>query len=146
MKILLAIDDSPCSKRVIEAVGRRHWPAGTEMRILSVIEDPECAGEEECAAAAEKHGRSAANRCKRACQDLKEKCKEADIGYLVIGGGAAAQIIYSAQEWRADKVIIGAHGRTVCPHNFTGSVSRAVKESLGSMVEVIADAEPLALA
>jgi len=140
MKILLAIDDSPCSQRLIRTVSERPWPSGTEMRILSVVEDQECASAEDPAAA--EHGKKAADRCKKACKSLKVKCKDADISYLVTTGCAADQIVHIAREWHADKVMVGAHGRTICPHNFTGSVSRTVKESLGQKVEVIADVEP----
>src|SRR5438270_8651274 len=40
MKILLAIDGSPCSERAVEEVARRPWPADSQVRVVSVIEPP----------------------------------------------------------------------------------------------------------
>src|ERR1700760_771097 len=40
MKILLAIDGSPCSERAVEEVARRPWPADSQVRIVSVVEPP----------------------------------------------------------------------------------------------------------
>lgn len=38
MKILLAIDGSPCTELAVEEVARRPWPVGTAVRVLTVIE------------------------------------------------------------------------------------------------------------
>ncbi len=40
MKILLAIDGSPCSDEAIDEIGRRPWPVGSEIKVLSAIELP----------------------------------------------------------------------------------------------------------
>src|ERR1044071_9063356 len=38
MKILLAIDGSTFSEAAVEEVAARPWPAGTEIKIISVVE------------------------------------------------------------------------------------------------------------
>src|SRR3954468_20171368 len=40
MKILLAIDGSPCSGSAVEEVARRPWPDDSQVRIISVVEPP----------------------------------------------------------------------------------------------------------
>ena len=40
MKILLAVDGSECSNVAVKEVARRPWPAGSEVKILSVAESP----------------------------------------------------------------------------------------------------------
>ena len=37
MKILLAIDGSPCSRVAVEEACRHRWPAGSTLKVLSVI-------------------------------------------------------------------------------------------------------------
>ena len=38
MKILLAVDGSPCSEAAVMEVARRAWPEGSEVRAISVVE------------------------------------------------------------------------------------------------------------
>ena len=40
MKILLAVDGSPCSDAAVEEVGRRPWPEGSSVKVLSAFELP----------------------------------------------------------------------------------------------------------
>jgi len=40
MKILLAIDGSPCSEAAVNEVTKRPWPTGSEIRIISAFEVP----------------------------------------------------------------------------------------------------------
>ena len=41
MKILLAIDGSEQSEAAVYEVSHRHFPADTEVRVISVVEPPE---------------------------------------------------------------------------------------------------------
>ena len=38
MKILLAVDGSPCSDEAIAEVARRPWPAGSEIEVIAAFE------------------------------------------------------------------------------------------------------------
>src|SRR5215218_721266 len=40
MKILLAIDGSPCSETAVAEVARRPWPEDSQLRVVSVVEPP----------------------------------------------------------------------------------------------------------
>jgi hypothetical protein len=40
MKILLAVDGSPCSDAAVEEVGHRPWPEGSSVKVLSAFELP----------------------------------------------------------------------------------------------------------
>ena len=40
MKILLAIDGSPCSDAAVEEVARRPWPEGSSVKVLTAYELP----------------------------------------------------------------------------------------------------------
>ncbi|MBI4469974.1 MAG: universal stress protein, partial [Acidobacteria bacterium] len=46
MKILLAIDGSACSEAAVGEVVQRPWPAGSSVRVLSVVESPVPSGPE----------------------------------------------------------------------------------------------------
>jgi hypothetical protein len=38
MRILIAIDGSPCSDVAVDEIARRPWPAGSIVRLIYVIE------------------------------------------------------------------------------------------------------------
>lgn len=40
MKILLAVDGSPCSDVAVEEIGRRPWPDGSSVKVLNAFELP----------------------------------------------------------------------------------------------------------
>src|ERR1041385_8336848 len=40
MKILVAVDGSPCSDVAVEEIGRRPWPAGSSVKVLNAFELP----------------------------------------------------------------------------------------------------------
>src|SRR6266498_4452340 len=40
MKILLAVDGSPCSDEAIEEIGRRPWPERSQIKVLAAFELP----------------------------------------------------------------------------------------------------------
>jgi hypothetical protein len=40
MKILLAIDGSPCSDAAVQEIATRPWPEGSQVKILSVATVP----------------------------------------------------------------------------------------------------------
>ncbi|MBS2008014.1 MAG: universal stress protein [Cyanobacteria bacterium SZAS TMP-1] len=145
MKVLLAIDDNVCSQSVIRAAAQEQWPEGTEIRLLTVIEDlnklygdTASPRSEEDTAEGDRRVEHAAALCQKALQRIKKNREGLEISYEVKTGTPAAAIVESAKNWQADKIMIGAHGRSVCPHNFVGSVSRSVKDQFGDRVEVVA--------
>ncbi len=38
MKVIIAVDESPYCKRVLETIAARKWPVDTAFRVLSVVE------------------------------------------------------------------------------------------------------------
>ena len=117
MKLLLAVDGSACSEAAAREVARRPWPAGTEVKLLSVIEPPftpttetwvlpdsyytqmEKAGREQAHAAigtALKHLRAGSN-------------SPLEVLTAVVEGYPKDTILDEAQKWGADLIILGSH-------------------------------------
>lgn len=147
MKVLIAIDDSAYSKHVIDTARRRHWPKDTEFRIVTVIEpisEPNEAMEDlEFTSTLEELEKRRKQAALTLCQRNAEKLSaipSALVHFDIRQGRAATEILKSALEWPASKILIGAHGRGLCPHGFIGSVSRAVSERAGCAVEVVKEA------
>lgn len=142
MKILLAIDDSPYSESVIDAVVSRSFPRDSQIRVVTVIEPLELDASDGLTMAVLKDIEKARHESAR---KLLDKCKHrldamgADISvhFEVLEGDPRQKIIDAASQWGASKILIGAHSHGLCPRNLVGSVSRAVAAHAPCTVEIV---------
>jgi len=145
MKILLAIDGSPCSDAAVEEVARRPWPQGSMVKVLTAVEitppipiTPEAWALpgtyfEELDAALRKQGQNIANH---AIQKLKaNKTLSADA--VLIHGSPRPTILDEAEHWGADLIVMGSHGYGALKRFLLGSVSQAVVSHAKCSVEVV---------
>lgn len=142
MKVLIAIDDSPFSEHVIEAISRRKWAEAVQFRVLTVIEplslEPQEKDWRELMSEVMKRRRDSAEKLlKHAREKLIAHYPEGAVHFEIREGAAKSEIIASAVEWQADKVLLGAHGHGICPTHVIGSVSRAVAAHAPCTVEII---------
>lgn len=143
MKVLVAIDDSPYSERVIEKVAKRHWAKDTEFKILTVVE-PVAAEEygqgkwaDVISSVSERRKESAKHLCQKARAEIEKHVPSAIAHYEIRQGSARSEIVDAACEWSADRVILGAHGHGICPRFILGSVSAAVAAHAPCSVEIV---------
>jgi nucleotide-binding universal stress UspA family protein len=145
MKVIIAIDDSPYGARVVDSVVDRRWPLDVDFKILTVLE-PLCAcGDDDVLADFSDTLSAIQERRRRAAQRFGERVRH-QIESTVLGarvhceireGLPRTEIINAAVDWNADRILVGAHGRDVCPHNMLGSVSRAVVNHAPCTVEIV---------
>ena len=138
MRNIVAVDDSPYSTQVIEAIGARRWPVNTEFKVLSVVEPIECSGDDdiESATNAARH-KAIEHMCGEVRHKLQAAVPDSIVHFEVRKGVPTSEILASAIDWSADRILIGARGRHVCPHNLLGSVSRSVAQQASCTVEVV---------
>jgi len=145
MKILLAVDGSPCSDEAIEEIGRRPWPAGSEIKVLTAFElplppTPEAWAIppdyfEELDRAASEHARSV---IERAVTKLRSAMgSEANIKGQFALGPPRIVILDEAESWGADLIVVGSHGYRAWERFLLGSVSQAVVSHAKCSVEVV---------
>lgn len=143
MKVIVAIDDSAYSKHVLDTCLLRQWPHDTEFRLLSVIEPLPVAdlGHTQHALLLEKLEADRKHRLEKYLTDARHKLAGSIPGsrvhFELRHGHAKSEIIDSAVEWSADRIILGAHGHDLCPRFLTGSVSRAVATHAPCSVEIV---------
>jgi nucleotide-binding universal stress UspA family protein len=145
MKILLAIDGSPCSDAAIEEVGRRPWPEGSSVKVLTAYELPTPPTPEgwalpanyfeEMDVALRKQSR---NIVDRAIEKLKPTLKKGiSLDGALLPGPPRMVILDEAESWGADLIVVGSHGYRAWERFLLGSVSQAVVSHAKCSVEVV---------
>lgn len=145
MKILLAVDGSPCSDAAVEEVASRPWPAGSSIRVLTAYELPAPPTPETWALpinyfedldnALRKQAR---NTVDRALQTLKSKLdKTVSLDAAVLPGPPRTLILDEAEGWEADLIVLGSHGYRAWERFLLGSVSQGVVSHAKCSVEIV---------
>jgi nucleotide-binding universal stress UspA family protein len=146
VKILLAIDGSACGQAALDEVVRRPWPAGSELRIVSVVEFPHLSGSEPWVmpnSYIEQLENAEADRVQalvsRAVASVRN---DGDPALKVTGevlriGDPKAVILEDAEQWGADLIVLGSHGRHGWQRYWLGSVSLAVATRAHCSVEIV---------
>jgi len=145
MKILLAVDGSPCSDAAVEQVGRRPWPEGSSVKVLSAFELPTPPTPEawalpinyfeEMDAALRKQAQMIVER---ALEKLKFKInKTIAIDGQCLPGPPRTVILDEAEKWGADLIVVGSHGYNAWERFLLGSVSQSVVSHAKCSVEVV---------
>ena len=145
MKILLAVDGSPCSDAAIEEVARRPWPDGSSVKVLTAYELPVPPTPEAWALPANylqdmdiALRKQAQDVVDSAIRKLKSKVsKTISLDGALLPGPARTLILDEAESWGADLIVVGSHGYRAWERFLLGSVSQAVVSHAKCSVEVV---------
>ena len=145
MKILLAVDGSPCSDAAIEEVARRPWPDGSSVKVLTAYELPVAPTPEAWALPANylqdmdiALRKQAQDVLDSAIQKLKSKVsKTISLDGALLPGPPRTLILDEAESWGADLIVLGSHGYRAWERFLLGSVSQAVVSHAKCSVEVV---------
>jgi nucleotide-binding universal stress UspA family protein len=142
MKVLLAIDEEPCSEEAVNEVGRRRWDEGTTVRVLHAVG--------RFVPPAQELWHDSGGDLERARQEVKDRSKQltervADwlqeqglsVETAVRDGEAGPAVVEEAKEWGADLVIVGSRGHRGLRRLFEGSVAHYVVDHAHCPVEVV---------
>jgi nucleotide-binding universal stress UspA family protein len=141
MKILLAIDGSAPSQMAIDEVAHRPWPSTSTLRILSVIRPFTPPATEIVLAAAtfeeirQRQAEDAEQLTRQAAKRIT--ARELSVETAVREGDPRTAIVDDADEWQADLIVVGSHGRTGLTRLVMGSVAQAVVAHAHCSVEVV---------
>jgi len=142
MKILIAIDGSDFSQAVLKSVIARPWPPNTEVKVLHVVEPPSLLMGREMGGY-DPEFEMVWKALREQAKDLVEKAAEklrgakVNVSTELVEGDPKSQIIDIANEWRADMIVLGSHGRTGLDRFLMGSVSQAVVRHAHCSVEIV---------
>ena len=151
MKILLAIDGSPCSETAVSEVARRPWPADSQLRVVSVVEPPGGLTAEPYMGVGayfeevERLKRQQAEEVlARAAAVLRNGAGTAEMGLATeaLTGSPKRTIVEEAERWGADLVVVGSHGYHTWERMLLGSVSQSVAAHALCSVEIVRCRKP----
>jgi nucleotide-binding universal stress UspA family protein len=141
MKVLLAIDGSAASDHAIDEVRSRPWPRPSTVRVLSVVQPYTPPATEVVLASATLDDIRArqVEEAERFTKSAGERiaAPELTVETAVREGDPRTEIVDAADEWRADLIVVGSHGRTGLKRLVLGSVSQSVVEHAHCSVEVV---------
>ena len=145
-KILLAIDGSEQSEMAVEELASQPFPAGSEVKIISVIEPPYFQTsyppgvvDVELYVEMEKNERE---RALRSVEEAADKLRAGEqsgnlVTTKVLSGSPKREILEEADDFGADLIVVGSHGHGMFERFLLGSVSMAVALHAKCSVEIV---------
>ncbi len=134
MKILIGIDDSEFSQAAAEAVARRPWAQGTQVKLVSAIEQPANYPVDARDPNPYELARLALDRAVAA---LRASDNQFEVSTDIIEGSPKHVLLDEAEAWGADLIVVGSHGRRGLERFLLGSVSQAVALHAKCSVEIV---------
>ncbi|HJP93897.1 MAG TPA: universal stress protein [Pyrinomonadaceae bacterium] len=143
IRLLIGVDNSADSNAAIEAVCNRHWPKGTEVGLLAVVDTvmPLTSNPSEPSAmkwievADESNWNQVREIFEPAAQRIRGAGLHAEV--LIRRGNPPGEILKEADTWGADCIFVGARGTRGIDRLLLGSVSSAVSARAHCSVEVV---------
>lgn len=131
VRILVGLDGSSFAEIAAQTVAKRMWPAGSEVRLVTVTNPFGLYGiapYEQC------------NRAAEIQQTVEVMLREAglSVSSAILEGEATNALVAEAESWGADSIFVGSRGlHSAFMRFFLGSVSAAVVANATCSVEVV---------
>src|SRR5208282_1159892 len=139
MRILLAVDESKSSQHAIEKLAQQFRRENADVRILHVLQPVSVAAPPQMAAGyapeLEALAKPAKDLLARAAKSLTDAGFKTET--LLREGDVRETILDTAQEWKADLIVIGSRGRSGVQRFLLGSVAESVARHAPCSVEIV---------
>ena len=142
VKVLLAIDEEPCSEEAVNEVGSRQWEEGTVVRVLHAVGKFVPPAQElwhDAGGDLDQAKRVIKDRSTELTERVGEWLREQGLTVetAVRDGEPGPAIVEDAKEWGATLIVVGSRGHTGLRRLIEGSVSRYVVDHAPCPVEVV---------
>jgi len=139
IRLIIGIDGSRGAEATVNAVIARHWPAGTEARIVNGFPVLPAIGAEYAAAALAQWIAEEKARVSEMIEKAVEKLKGAGliVSKVIKQEDGRQSLVSEAAAWGADCIFVGARGMGAIERFLVGSVSSFVATHAHCSVEVV---------
>jgi len=143
MKILLAVDGSEYSEAATQALALRMRPEGIEVLVLRVVEPRVFATSPQLEQTyASERGKILKEDHERAQESVNLasqalRAAHFHVNTRVVEGEARSAILEVAEEWGADLIVLGSHGRKGLQRFLLGSVAESIARHAGCAVQIV---------
>lgn len=141
MKILLAVDGSPCSNAAVAEVCRRPWPPETEVHVVTVDRPVERsllkASPTIFDEVVKQQRADALKHLTEAVETLEARAPGLRVMSMLLEGFPKEAIVDEAERWEADLIVVGSHGYGPVKRFLLGSVSLAVATGAPCSVQIV---------
>ena len=132
MKILVAVNSSPSSQRVVEEAAARPWPEGSVFSVVHVVDLQRFAKLPMLVDDAKREG----DRILNASVEKLSPSGHKTVSEVIMGFPRRAISEY-AKEWRADLIVAGSHGHSAIGRFLLGSVAQGILRTAPCSVEIV---------
>jgi nucleotide-binding universal stress UspA family protein len=143
LRLLVGVDNSEHSKRAVAWVGGRHWPAGTEVRLLAVVDtvmeipsEPNQPADYKWIEVGDEENWEQVRSIFQPSADQLQALG-LDAAVMIRRGNPKTEILEEAESWKADCIFVGAKGMRGIDRLLLGSVSSSVSARAHCSVEVV---------
>lgn len=139
MRILLAVDDSEHSNVATKSILERPWPKGSTIRVLCVAQMYTPLPIPYGTASSEEVTQSFLTEAQGVLDRTTAKLGVLDLAIerSMRQGDPRQEIVNEAEEFGADLIVVGSHGRTGMQRWLLGSVAEHVVRHASCSVEVV---------
>lgn len=149
LRLIIGVDNSTYSNAALDAVYRRQWPTGTEVRLLAVVDtvmaitpDP---SQPSIVKWIEVEDEDSWDQVRQIFEPSADKLRSAglDAAVMIRRGNPKEELIGEAESWGADCIFVGAKGMRGIDRLLLGSVSSAVSARADCSVEIVRSKETM---
>jgi nucleotide-binding universal stress UspA family protein len=144
IRLVIGIDGSPGSEAAVAEVAKRHWPAGTEVRIVNALwnlppPSPDLEVHETFALQISEWVASENARIREMIERSKRKLAARGLKVTVVVREADPKrlLVDEANDWEADCIFVGARGMGRLERLLLGSVSTTIVQRASCSVEIV---------
>ncbi len=143
LRLVIGVDNSPHSNAAVDAVCRREWPTGTEVRLVAAVDtvmaitpDP---SQPSIVKWIEVGDEDTWDQARQIFEQSADKLRSAGLNAAVMirRGNPTDQLLEEAESWGADCIFVGAKGMRGIDRLLLGSVSSPVSARANCSVEVV---------
>ena len=129
MRVLLGTDGSPDAVRAADWLGRFPLPAESRLLVVSVLP--------RLGSRAAEHQNAMHGQARQVLEDTRLKLAPRAVDVRLTEGSAREGLLQTAEEWKADLIVLGARGLGAVERAWLGSVSLSVAREARCAVMIV---------